>query len=364
MSLRMFLRFIYSVTIICALLLVAFGEGEAEAQTQKPVLKTLSSTAVTPGSTLTVTGKNFGNIAKWNAVVELQSGQKFTQTPVPVSNTQFKITVPAIYTGYNVTEKNAQHRQRIQQVKFIYVTQGTMMSNKLPFNIISFYPILDSIHPSSAYVGDTILVNGGNWDKTTIYYPSQMYWAVFEYLPGKSVKTNILKPPMQNPEVPVPYLPNTCLVGILQIKVPNVYAGKSQAEQDAISKYMGKLYIYGPFGPNSPSNTLNIKIMMKPATSIPAGSCPGGKQLKGFSYVGQPGCATMNKADHPSAYLTCDATGYYCCEHSTGAKTKCGTDKWTFQADCMRYCAAAAGNCLTSPLIRDGIFYGCYKTTQ
>jgi len=357
MGLRTFSRFILFVTIICAVLPVILGEGAAEAQIPKPVLQTLSSTAVAPGSTLTVTGQNFGNIAAWKAVVELQSGEKFEQTPVPVSNTQFKITVPAIYTGYNVTEKNAQHRQRIQQVKVIYVKQGAMMSNKLPFNIISFYPILDSIHPSSAYVGDAILVNGGNWDKTTIYYPSQMYWAVFEYLPGKSVKTNILKPPMQNPQVPVPYLPNTCLVGILQIKVPNVYAGKSQAEQDAISKYMGKLYIYGPFGPSLPSNTLNIKIMKKPATSIPAGSCPGGKQFPGYMYMGQPSCGGTSAL---GAYLQCDATGYYCCASAQGSNSKCGSGKYVFQPSCTQWSSGGGSN--VGPLVRDGIFYGCYKS--
>lgn len=359
MSLRIFSRFIFSVTIICAVLLAALDQGVVAAQTSKPVLQTLSSTAVAPGSTLTVTGKNFGNIAAWKAVVELQSGEKFEQTPVPLSSAQFKITVPAIYTGYNVTEKNAQHRQRIQQVKFIYVKQGAIVSNKLPFNIISFYPILDSIHPSSVYEGDTILVNGGNWDKRTIYYPSQIYWAVFEYLPGKSVKTNILKPPMQNPEVPIPYLPHTCLVGILQIKVPNVYSGKSQAEQDAISKYTGKLYLYGPFGLSLPSNTLSIKIMKKAAatSSVPSGSCPGGKQFPGYMYMGQPSCSGTSAL---GVYLQCDATGYYCCASAQGSKSKCGSGKYVFQPSCTQWSSGGGSN--VGPLVRDGIFYGCYKS--
>jgi hypothetical protein len=121
--------------------------------------------------------------------------------------------------------------------------------------------------------------------------------------------------------------------------------------------------VKGTFGSLTAQKNFQIKI---PATTppTPAGSCPGSKQFQGYVYVGQPGCATTNKADHPSAYLTCDATGYYCCELSTGAKTKCGTNRWTFQPDCMSYCAAAAGNCLISPLIRDGIFYGCYRTAK
>ena len=98
----------------------------------------------------------------------------------------------------------------------------------------------------------------------------------------------------------------------------------------------------------------------KPVTP-PGSSCVGGKAIDGYTFVGQPGCATSNKADHPSAYLTCDATGYYCCETSSGARTKCGVDRWTFGADCMSYCASATGNCLIGPMVRDGIFYGCYK---
>ncbi len=195
-----------------------------------------------------------------------------------------------------------------------------------------------------------------------IYYPSQIYWAVFEYLPGKTVKTNILKPPMQNPEVPVPYMPKTTLVGILQIKVPDVYAGKSQAEQDAISKYTGKLYIYGLFGPNAPSNALNIQIKNRSATTTttttqpPASSCPGGKFFTGYMYMGQPSCAGTSAL---GAYLQCDATGYYCCASSAGSKTKCGTDRSVFQAGCTQWGSGAGSN--VGPLINNGIFYGCYK---
>jgi hypothetical protein len=332
-----------------------------------PTLVSVNPTAIIAGASLTVKGSNFGNIATWKAVVELANGEKFEQSVGDVTATQFKITVPNIYSkyqGYKDVSKNAEIRKRMQMGKAIYVKKGTMVSNKLAFNIVWPSPWIDGLFfKAPAHPGDVIIVNGGNWDPKLIFAPN-MFWGVFEYQPGKSIKTNLFPPVAQMPLLALfPFLPNTTAVGSFSVKIPDVFAGKSKAEQEAIANSTGKFYIYGLLGPNFASNTLNIKIM-KNATSTPAGSCPGGKQFQGYIYVGQPGCATMNKADHPSAYLTCDATGYYCCEHSTGAKTKCGTDKWTFQPDCMSYCAAAAGNCLIAPLIRDGIFYGCYKTTH
>ena len=189
-----------------------------------------------------------------------------------------------------------------------------------------------------------------------------MYWAVFEYLPGKSVKTNIMKPPMQNPAVPVLYEPNTCLVGMLQIKVPDVYTGKSQAAGEvAISKYTGKLYIYGLFGPNAPSNAVNIQIRKKvqaSSTTQPhASSCPGGKYFQGMTYMGQPSCTGTSAL---GAYLQCDATGYHCCASAQGANSKCGNGKYVFQPGCTQWGSGGGSN--VGPLISNGVFYGCYKT--
>ncbi len=157
MRIKTFSRFLFFTTAMFTLLLIPLVGGVAHAQ-QAPVLQSLNSQAPAPGAKLTVTHQNFSAINTWTAVVELQSGEKFEQAPVYVSNTQFKITVPNIYAGYNVTAKNAQHRQRIQQVKVLYVKKGTLTSNKLPFNIISLWPILDQINPASSFPGDAIMV--------------------------------------------------------------------------------------------------------------------------------------------------------------------------------------------------------------
>lgn len=355
---RLSRSFVYLV-ITSVMLLLPLVPGlvvVADADSPTPVLQSLNSTSPAPGAVLTVTGQNFGAIAAWRAVVELANGEKFEQTPQPVSNTQFKITVPNIYNGYNTTARKAEHRQRIQQAKFIYVKQNTKISNKLGFNITSLWSILDQINPASPRVGDNIIVNGGNWHNTLIYYPNQMYWAVFEYLPGKSMKTNIQKPPMVNPVVPVPYQPNTCLVGMLQIKVPDVYAGKSAAEQDAIAKHTGKLYIYGMFGPGAPSNALDIKIQKTATTTTTTNSCPGGKYFQGQTYMGQPSCSGTSAL---GAYLQCDATGYYCCASAQGASSKCGSGKYVFQPGCTQWSSGGGSN--VGPLVQNGVFYGCYK---
>jgi hypothetical protein len=264
---RLFFRLVLSTALIFAFTGLPLMNGHlftASAETP-PVLQGLNSQAPAPGAMLTVTGSNFGNIATWTAVVELTNGEKFTQPVASPTVSSFKITVPNIYTGYNVTARNAEHRTRIQQVKQLYVKKGTMVSNRLSFNIMSPYPIIDTYTKKPvATAGDIIIVNGGNWVPATLIAPG-MCWAMFEYLPGRTTKTMLLPPPMPAPPVPIPFMPAQVLVGMFQTKVPDVFSGKTAAEQDAISSYTGKLYIYGLLGPGFPSNSLDIKIQKKQA---------------------------------------------------------------------------------------------------
>ena len=324
-----------------------------------PELQNLSSTAVSPSDKITVTGKNFNNILSWAAVIELQTGQKFEIPISMVSATKFSVNIPNIYQGLNVASKNAEHRQKMQQIKSFYVKRGNVNSNKLLFNIRSLYPILDQITKMTVYPGDVIFVNGGNWEQAhvTDY--------IFEFqLPNRKVQTKAMLPPVPAPIIPVPNFPNISLVGMCSVKIPDVFSGRPQSEQDAINKGTQQLVISGR-GMYA-SNPLNIQIRKKTASSNSSSpsNCPGGQYISGYAYVGKPGCATGNRADHPSAFLNCDASGYYCCENAPGAKTKCGTDRWTFQPDCFSYCASAAGNCTVQPVIINGVFYGCYKSVS
>jgi hypothetical protein len=262
---RSFFGLVISAVFTLSLVLSPLAPGRlstAAAETV-PVLKSLSSQAPAPNASLTVTGTNFGAISTWTVVIELPGGEKFEQPVANPTATTFSITVPNIYTGYNVTAKNAAHRTRIQQIKQLYVKKGTLASNRLPLNIVSPYPILDQYGKKPAMVGDTIIVNGGNWVSSLLTAPG-MYWAVFEYLPGKTFKTVLLPPPVPAPPVPVPFMPNYGLVGMFQTKVPDVYAGKTPAEQALISGYMGKLTIYGSMlGQGFTSNALDIMIVKK-----------------------------------------------------------------------------------------------------
>lgn len=96
--------------------------------------------------------------------------------------------------------------------------------------------------------------------------------------------------------------------------------------------------------------------------TIPANSCPGGQNVSGYQYVSIPACASRTRADHPSAMLICDSSGYYCCENAQGAKTpRCGTNRWGFEPDCMAGCAHVSGNCQIELIRQNGIIYGCYK---
>ncbi len=271
MRMRSGVKLLLSLMATCATFVMLAVPGVHLDAYAAPVLTNVNPQTVYPGGALTVTGQGLGNMAAWTAVVELKNGEKFEQPVQAVNATQFKIKAPFIYGGYNVTAKNALHRARLMQIKQLYVKQGSIMSNKLPFNIVSPYPILDSPDNSTQTAGSGMVVAGGNWDRTSIYLPGMYYWAIFEYLPGKVVKTPILPPAPQVPPIPIPLQPNMTLVGNFLVHVPDVYAGKSEAEKQAISNYTGKLTIYGVMGQSFSSNALNIRIKPKQtqASNIP-----------------------------------------------------------------------------------------------
>lgn len=95
-----------------------------------------------------------------------------------------------------------------------------------------------------------------------------------------------------------------------------------------------------------------------PAQQPTTGSCPGAKSFPGYVYMGQPSCAGVM-----GAYMQCDAKGYICCASSSGSKSpRCGTGKYEFQPACSQWGSGGGSN--VGPLVRDGIFYGCYRTAQ
>lgn len=157
-----------------------------------------------------------------------------------------------------ITAKNAQHRARIQQLKSLYVQRGNTVSNKLPFNIRSPYPILDRVSKTPAYPLDITIVNGGNCDRSKI----TIYHVTFTMPGGTSYREIVLPPPIQVPTVPFPYLPNITNIGMFNVKIPEVFYGKSKAVQDAIENGTVTMSITGPG--TLESNKLDIKIKKKP----------------------------------------------------------------------------------------------------
>jgi hypothetical protein len=337
---------------------VAHGAAPASSA---PNLASLTPLGTLVNGRLYITGSNFGSIQGSNVIIRLQSGEQFLGVPDDVTGTKFTMgPVPDVYKGYNVTARNTEHRARIQQVKTLYVKKGSVESNKLAFNIRSPYPILDQVYNPTAKPGDIITVRGGNYEPAKI----TLYTAVFEYLPGKTIQAKLMPYP-SNPMqiIPFPYLPDVTMVGNFLIKAPDVFAGKPQADQDAINRYTGTVEIFGPGTAHSNKLPFGFRKQASSSTSTttptstPAGStCQAGKFISGMTYVGQPGCATQNRADHPSAYIMCDASGFYCCESSQGANTKCGANRWTFPPDCGNFCNV--GGCDVQ-LIQP---YGCYKS--
>lgn len=327
-----------------------------------PNLASLTPTGTLVNGRLYITGSNFGSIPGSSVVIRLQNGEQFMGVPDDVTSTKFSMApVPDVYKGYNVTAKNAEHRARIQQLKTLYVKKGSTESNRLSFNIRSPYPILDQVYNSTANPGDIITVRGGNYEPAKI----TQYTAEFEYLPGKIIQTKLMASPSAAPPIPFPYLPDVTMAGNFLIKVPDVFAGKSQADQDAINRYTGTVTIFAqgtgrsnklPFGFRKQTSSTSSTSATTSTSTSTGNTCQAGKYISGMTYVGRPGCATQNRADHPSAYLMCDASGFYCCESSQGANTKCGANRWTFPPDCGNFCNV--GGCDVQ-LIQP---YGCYKS--
>jgi hypothetical protein len=261
----------FSLIAVCAVLIGTMSSERfsvAHAGGPTPQLLSLNSTALMPGASLTVNGLNLADLSSWKAYVELLTSKETFEVPIiPVSATQFKVAVPNIYYGYNVTAKNAEHRQRIMQLKGIYLKNGSVTSNKLTFNILSPYPIIDSVFRSPTNSGEVLMVTGGNWNVKTIF-AYNMSWAMFDYLPGKSVKTGIKPPITAMPLVPVPYAPDVTLTGSFLVQVPGLFCGKTEAEQNTINSATGKFYVYGFMGPSFPSNSFDLQIRKKTPTML------------------------------------------------------------------------------------------------
>jgi len=250
----------FKLTALTIILIIALSAGICLAA---PTLTALDTYAVLPGGAVTITTSDTRDLATWTAVVEIPNGAKYEQPVTVLSTRQFKIKAPNVYAPYNIQTQKAEIRGLLMKPKLVYLKRGAEISNKLTFNILHMFPILDSSFPATASTGSVLTVNGGNWDMNLIYAPS-MFWAAFELPDGQTVRTNVLRPQVPAPPIPIVLAPNQTLVGSFLVKTPQVFCGKTKAQQDSINNGTSKLSIYGILGPNFSSNKLDIQIRKTP----------------------------------------------------------------------------------------------------
>jgi len=269
MKFRPFFMLLLSAIVFTVLVtsLVPFGVVEAQ---PVPVLQGMSPCcgAVPGANHVKITGYNFADLALYKAIIELTTREKFELSIGNITATTFEIMddIPDVYTGYNVTAKNAKHRARIQELKSFYVKKGNTVSNKLYLNIRSPYPIIDQFAKTTVSPGDMIYVNGGNWDQTQI----TKYVAIFHLPKGTQKRVWVLPPPVpvqSPPYYQVPHFPNITMTGLLSLKIPEVFCGQSPADQDAIENSPVTISIYGP-GTHE-SNEIEISIKTRSSFSNP-----------------------------------------------------------------------------------------------
>jgi hypothetical protein len=224
-----------------------------------PVLKSLAPLAASPGTTnVTVQGSNLKYLPTYKAMIHIPNASPVEAGTGNFRENQFDlISIPNIYKDMDSKEKNGEHRQLMMQPKLLFVKKNQVESNRLLFNIRSPYPILDSLNRDTVYPGDTIVVYGGNWELSKL----QGYTVMF-HLPGGSFQARLS--PIGGPSSQsgfFPNLPDVVFSGAFSVKIPDVFAGRSAAEQDLINKGTVQLSIFGP--DTLQSNKLGIMIRKK-----------------------------------------------------------------------------------------------------
>jgi hypothetical protein len=214
-------------------------------------------------------------------------------------------------------------------------------------------PVLLAAVPDSGYAGQRIVLSG----RAFIPPPSpQVYGLTYTYkhAGAEDLRVRLTWGPGRVTDVVPSHVQNADGgPELLEIRLPKEVASV------APEGYRGTILVYRITSPSKTSEAIAFSFK-RTAQSATAGNCPGGASVAGMIYRGQPSCRTGNLSDHPSAYLSCDASGYYCCESAQGAKTKCGSDRWMYPATCSSYCNLA-NNCTVGEQWVGGAMVGCYE---
>jgi len=303
-----------------------------------PVLKSLTPSIVQLGpGRVTVLGTNLNYMNTYKAYIVPQNGKLYEATTGNYTATQFDLTnIPDIYKEFNSTAQNSQHRQSIMQPKLFYVKKNQTESNRLLLTIKSPYPILDKLSNDTVYPGNTIIVYGGNWEFSKL----ASYYVEF-HLPGGNLRTRPIPIGGSTTQAGIfPNQPNVVYTGAFSVKIPDVFANKSTAEQNAINTGTMQMSIFGPG--TLPSNKLDIKLRKNNIPTTPKDTCPAYQSFSDYTYVGQPSCSGTDT-------LQCNEGGLYC--RASGGST--------YPAACTKWGSGVGSD--VELLIRNGIVQGCYR---
>jgi hypothetical protein len=198
-------------------------------------------------------------------------------------------------------------------------------------------PVLTGLSPTAGYAGQNVLLLGQAFLPPTNDLRVRLQWAPNRF--DDVVPTHVPSPmPAVGPEALLVTLP------------PYLNAVPGGGFRGSISVYRGSLQLS--------SAPKEFQFQPVPTVTPPPSSCPAPPAIPGLVYVGAPTCGV--DSNHPGAYRTCDATGYYCCDPEAGVNSKCGSNRAVFGADCSVHCPAV-GNCLVGPQYVNGALVGCYK---
>jgi hypothetical protein len=128
--------------------------------------------------------------------------------------------------------------------------------------------------------------------------------------------------------------------GAFSVKIPDVFANKSTAEQNAINTGTMQMSIFGPG--TLPSNKLDIKLRKNNIPTTPKDTCPAYQSFSDYTYVGQPSCSGTDT-------LQCNEGGLYC--RASGGST--------YPAACTKWGSGVGSD--VELLISNGIVQGCYR---
>lgn len=256
----------------------AANQAPFEVQPSVPILQQVDPQAAFPGQDVMLNGE-YRPGEPFSGLFTLSNGEKF-EAPgsLETSGNQVRVRVPDIFRNKAGQLYGADELQRrMKLTATVAVKRGAQTSKAVPMLIRNPYPALIYYSKSTANPGEAVLATIANLDmdlgKMTPF---------FEYLPGKAAPGQITTTMGSS---------KTVIPGSAWVIVPDVFAGRPQAEQDQIAKYDGKIWLRTSQGKDG--TPLVFLIRPKPKASVnnevialrhPLSSSPHNEKSYGMNY--------------------------------------------------------------------------------